>query len=483
MKNKIVSNFVWRLLERFGAQSVSFIVSIILSRLLDPEIYGTVALVTVIIAILGVFVDSGFSTALIQKKEVDDLDYSSVFYFSLFICITLYVVLFFVSPIIANFYNNTELTNIIRVLGLTLIISGFKSIQNAYVTRNMIFKKYFFSTLGGTIVSAIVGVVLAYLGYGVWALVFQSLANNLIDAIILWFTVDWKPKLMFSISRLTELFSYGWKLLISSLLDTTYNQLTQLIIGKKYSSSDLAFYNKGNQLPDATTSAILISIDSVLFPTMSKKQENKDDVKNICRKSIKISSYVLWPMMIGLTACSDNLIRLLLTDKWAPAIPYLRIFCIIYAFYPIHTSNLNAIKALGRSDLFLKLEIMKKVVGLTIILISMQYGVYAMALSTIISSVISQIINSWPNKKLLNYSYIEQIKDILPSLLLSTFMGIIVYCVNLLNLDYLIALIIQIMLGIIIYIGLSYLLKFDSFLYCFNVLKNIINKKKTKKNS
>lgn len=478
MKNKIVTNFLWRLLERFGAQGVTFIVSIILARLLDPETYGAIALVTVVITILNVFIDSGLGNALIQKKDADEIDFSTVFYFNIGICIILYAMLFYCSPIIAKFYKNVELIPVIRVLGITLIISGFKNIQNAYVSRNLLFKKYFFATIGGTVLSAVIGIWMAFNGYGIWALVVQDITNNLIDTIILWIAVEWKPKRVFSFTRLKALLNYGWKLLASALLDTIWNQLRQLIIGRKYASSDLAFYNKGNHFPQVTTSSITSSIDSILLPTMSKKQEDVSAVKEMTRKSIKIGSYVLWPMMIGLAACSDNLIKLLLTEKWMPVVPYLRIFCITYAFYPIHTSNLNAIKALGRSDIFLKLEIMKKIVGLTVILISMRYGVYAMALSTIASSLICQIINSYPNKELMDYKYIDQLKDLAPSLVLSLIMGIMVYSINYISLSSLLALIIQVVLGIIIYVGLSIITKNDSFIFCLNTLKVFKNRNK-----
>lgn len=469
--NVVVKNIGWRLLERFGAQGVTFVVSIILARLLDPSTYGLIAIVTVIISILNVFVSSGLGNSLIQKKDADDLDFSSVFYFNVIMCIFLYLLLFIFSSSIASFYNNDNLTLIIKVLGISLLISGFKNIQSAYVSRHLMFKKYFFSTLGGTVLSAIISIWMAYKGYGVWALVCQNLINHFVDTIILWITVGWKPKLMFSFSRLKKLFNYGSKMLLSSLLDTIWRQLRQLIIGKKYTAEDLAYYNKGSHFPEAAISSIIVSFDSVLLPVMANSQDNILDVKQLTRKSIRICSFVLWPMMIGLAACSDNLVKLLLTDKWLPAVPYLRLFCISYAFHPIHTSNLNAIKALGRSDIFLSLEIVKKIVGLVIILISMRYGVYAMALSTLISNVISQIINSWPNKKLINYKYMDQIKDITPSLLLSLFMGIIVYCVNFIGLNSFVTLMIQIILGIIIYIGLSYLLKIDSLLFCINIIK------------
>ena len=468
-KEKVASNFIWRLLERFGAQGVSFVVSIILARLLDTTTYGTVALITVITSILQVFVDSGLGSALIQKKNADDIDFSTVFYFNFFVCILLYSLLFFAAPFIAAFYRQEQITPVIRVLGVILIISGFKNIQNAYVSRNLLFKKYFFATLGGTVTAAFVGIWLAYKGYGVWALVIQNIVNQTIDTIILWITVKWRPKAVFSWKRLKKLYSYGWKLLISSLIETVWLQLRQLIIGKKYSADDLAFYNKGDEYPRILTTSINSSLDSVLFPVMSQAQDSQDEVKKITRKAIQVESYVLWPMMIGLAACAETVISVLLTDKWLESALYLRIFCITYAFYPIHTANLNAIKAMGRSDLFLKLEILKKIMGVMLLLVSMWISVKAMAYSLLLSSVASQIINSWPNKKLLNYSYIDQIKDIFPSAFLALIMGGAVYFLGYIRLPGIIVLVIQIVIGAIIYIGLSCILKIDS----FNSMKDI----------
>lgn len=269
IKNKTVSGLIWRFMERCGAQGVNFVVSIILARLLAPELYGTIALITVFTAILEIFVDSGMGNALIQKKDADDVDFSSVFYFNMLMCVVLYGVMFISAPYIAKFYKDSELTPIVRVMSLVLIISGLKNVQQAYVSRTMQFKRFFFATLGGTIVAAVVGIWMAYEGYGVWALVAQNLVNKVIDTTVLWFTVKWRPKLLFSIKRLKGLVSYGWKLLASSLLDTVYNNLRQLIIGKLYSSSDLAFYNRGKQFPNFVITNINTSIDSVLFPAMS----------------------------------------------------------------------------------------------------------------------------------------------------------------------------------------------------------------------
>lgn len=471
-KNKIFSNLIWRFAERCGAQFVAFIVSIVLARMLSPEVYGIVALITVFTTILQVFVDSGLGTALIQKKDADDLDFSTVFYANIVFCGILYLLLFWGSPLIAGFYNDASLIPLIRVLGLTIVVSGVKNIQQAYVSRNMMFKKFFFSTLGGTIVAAFAGITMAILGYGAWALVAQQVINVTIDTIILWLTVRWRPGKGFSVRRLKSLFSYGWKLLISSLLDIGYNNIRQLIIGKMYSSADLAYYNRGRQFPSFIVGNINSAIDSVLFPAMANVQDDRHNVKEITRKSIKVSVYVMAPLMLGLVFTADSIIELILTDKWITCVPYLRIFCITFIFWPIHTANLNAIKAMGRSDLFLKLEIMKKCVGIILLFSTMWFGTMAMAYSLLLSSVCSQIINSWPNRILLNYGYMEQIKDILPGIILSVGMGIVVWCVSLTGLPTLPLLFIQIVSGIMIYLVGSMLLKLDSFLYLKDILKS-----------
>lgn len=259
------------------------------------------------------------------------------------------------------------------------------------------------------------GIVLAYNGFGVWALVFQQLSNLTIDTLILWITVKWRPKKLFSISRFKSLFSFGWKLLVSGLLDTVYTNLQSLIIGKKYTSEDLAYYNNGQKIPNIVVTNMNTSIGSVLLPALSKEQGNPELVKAHMRRSIQVSSYILWPIMLGIAACSNSIIGLLLTDKWLPSVPYLQIACIYYALMPIHTSNLQAITAMGRSDLFLKMEIIKKVVGVIALLVSVQFGVLAIALSSILTGIVSTVINAWPNRKLLGYNYREQIKDIAPS--------------------------------------------------------------------
>lgn len=481
MKNNgIIKNFFWRFAERCGAQLVTFIVSIVLARILAPEDYGTIALITVFTNIMQVFVDSGLGTALLQKKDADDLDFSSVFYFNFVVCLVLYGVMFVAAPFIAAFYDDVTLTPLVRVISLTIVISGVKGIQQSYVSRNMLFKRFFFATLGGTIFSAVLGIGLAYAGFGVWAIVVQQLSNTTIDTLILWLTVKWRPKKMFSWQRLKGLLTFGWKLLASSLLNTVYNNLRSLIIGKLYSSADLAYYNQADKFPNVIVSNINSSIDSVLLPTMASAQDDHVRVKAMTRRAIKTSTYIMAPLMMGLAFCAEPVVRLVLTDKWLPCVPFLRIFCITYMFYPIHTANLNAINAMGRSDLFLRLEIIKKIIGMTILISTMWFGVMAMAYSLLLSGVLSQIINSWPNWKLLDYSYLEQLKDIMPGIILAVIMGCCVYLISLLGLSSAVTLLIQIPLGAAIYIGASAMLHLESFEYLMGIVKPVLDRMRKK---
>lgn len=475
-KMTVISNLIWRFAERCGAQLVSFVVSIVLARILAPEDYGTIALVTVFTAILQVFVDSGLGTALIQKKDVDEIDFSSVFYFNFAVCLILYLGMFAAAPFIADFYGDVTLVPVIRILSLTIVISGVKGIQQAYVSRNMLFKRFFFSTIGGTIFSAVLGIAMAYAGFGIWALVAQQLSNTFIDTLILWITVRWRPTKSFSWTRLKNLLSFGWKLLVSSLLDTAFNNLRNLIIGKMYSSSDLAFYNQGDKFPKVIVTNINASIDSVLLPTMSSAQDDKERVKQMTRRAIKTSTYVMAPLMMGLAFCAEPIVSLVLTDKWLPCVPFLRIFCITYMFWPVHTANLNAINAMGRSDWFLRLEIIKKIMGMTILLSTMWFGVMAMAYSLLLSSVLSQIINSWPNRKLLGYGYLEQVRDFAPGILLAVVMGICVYFIGFLHLPTIVTLLIQFIAGAALYIGVSAVLKLEEFEYLIGMVKSFLKK-------
>lgn len=475
-RKAVFSNLIWRFMERCGAQLVSVVVSFVLARMLDPAVYGLVAKVTIITSIMLVFVDSGMANSLIQKKDPDDLDFSSVFFFNVAFCLVLYVGLFFAAPLIAGYNGQPELTAIVRVLGLTVVVAGVKNVQQAYVSKTMQFKRFFFATLGGTAVSAAVGIAMAYKGFGVWALVAQQLSNVTINTCVLWLTVGWRPKAMFSLERLRTLLGYGWKLLASGLLDTVYNKLREIFIAVFYTDTDLAFYNRGNALPNLIVENINSSIDSVLLPVLSAEQDHAEQVREMTRRAIKVSSYIIMPLMMGLAVCAEPFVRFFLTEKWLPCVPYLRIFCFTYSFYPLHTANLNAIKAMGRSDLFLILEIVKKAVGITALLLTMRLGVYPMALSLLATSVLSQIINAWPNSRLLNYSYLRQLADLLPTILLAAAMGACVYPVSLLGLSDIVTLVIQVPLGVLVYVLGSKLLRIDSFEYLMSIVKKLVRR-------
>lgn len=474
---KILSGLFWKFSERILAQLVTLLVSIVLARLLSPDDYGLIALVTVFITLANVFVIHGFGSALVQKKDADNIDFSSVFYANIAFSIFLYFLLYIFAPLISEFYNNDIICPVVRVLGLRVPIAAVNSIQQAYVSKHMIFKKSFYSALLGAILSGIVGCSMAYMGYGIWALVGQYLTNSIVDTIVLWFTVKWRPNLVFSFKKVKSLLSYAWKLLASALLDTGYTQLRSLIIGKKYSTSDLAYYNQGQQYPQILVVNINTAISSVLFPVISKYQNDLTVVKKFTRRAIAISSYIMWPMMIGLCIVAEPLISIILTDKWLPCVPYLQIWCISYAFWPIHTANLEAIKAIGRSDIFLKLEIVKKIFGISLLLLTMNYGVMAIALSLIVSTIVSCFINSFPNKDLLNYGFKDQVIDMLPSLLISCLMAIVVYPLKWIISNSFILLVTQVLWGITSYILFSKLFKINSFEYLLNILIDMFLKK------
>lgn len=473
LKKTVISSLIWKFLERLGTQGIQFVVSIILARLLLPSDYGIITMIMVFTAIANAFVQSGFSTSLIQKKNSDELDFSSVFYTSFVIATICYLILFLTAPLIADFYQMPQITSILRVLAITLFFGAFNSVQNAKLSKDMKFKTLFFSSLGAIIVSGTTGITMAYLGFGAWALVGQQLANIIASTIILWFTSGWRPKIMFSLARVKGLFSYGWKIMCSSLIDTFYQNLYNLVIGKFYNSATLGNYNKGEQFPKLIAVNIDGAIGSVMLPAYAKEQERKDKVKKMVRRAIVTSSLIIFPLMLGLAVIAEPLVKILLTDKWLGCVPFMQILCIVYALYPINTANLQAIKALGKSDYFLKLEIIKKILGIIVLIITIPHGVYAMAVGQVIVTIISTMINAFPNYKLLSYSYFEQIKDVLPNLLIAILMFIIVYPIKCLINNVILLLTVQIIVGVVIYIIFMKVFKVEA----FNYLLDIINKR------
>ncbi len=472
-KQTIISSLIWKFLERIGTQLAQFVVSIVLARLLAPNDFGIIALVMIVIAIADVFVHSGLNTALIQKKDADELDFSSVFYASMGVATIIYTGIFFTSPFIAEFYGKTELVPVIRVLSLTLFLGVFNSIQGAYISKHMLFKKLFLRSIGAMIPSGILGIALAFCGFGVWALVAQQLSNVFLAVIIMWFTIPWRPRLQFSFTRLQGLFSFGWKLLLSSLLDTLYSKMRGLIIGKIFTPADLAFYDRGDRFPFLAVNNINNSIQSVMLPSISAIQDDKSQVKRLMRRAIVTSSFLIMPIMAGLAATAKPVTLILLGEKWLPCVPFMQIYCFIYCFYPIHTSNLSAINAMGRSDIFLKLEIIKKILGVSLILASLYIfrSPIGIAYGTLCNTLCCAFINAHPNKKLLNYGYLEQIRDILPSFILAILMGIIIHFIEFAGFNLYLTLVLQILIGFAIYMGTAKQLHLECLEYLIETVK------------
>lgn len=482
MSENVSKAIGWKLLERFGVQGVQFVLQIVLARLLTPEHYGALSIMIVFTSIANVFVQGGFSTALIQRKDVNEDDYSSVFWVSLLIAVALYISIFFLSPVIANFYNMPEIIAPFRILGLMLIPGAFNSVQLAKVSRAMNFKKIFISNLMGMVTAGGIGIVIACLGGGIWALVAQTLLNITVTCFVMLITVKWFPKFICNLKRVETLFKYGWKLLVSNVIDVLYQDLRSLVIGKKYDSGTLGYYNRGKQFPQFIINAINGAVQAVMLPALSKEQDDRTRIRMMMRNSIVISSYIIFPMMMGLAMVASPLISILLTDKWLPAVPYMQIYCFSLAFTPIHSCNLQAINAVGRSDIFLKLEIVKKTIGITALVIAVFCfnSPIAIALTGVFTTTISCFINAYPNKKLINYSYFEQMKDIIPSLLVTALMGACAYAITFISLGSWLTLIIQIVVGMVAYVAFSALFKLEGFRFIVVQVKGILDKKKNK---
>lgn len=481
LKKATITNIVWKLAERILAQVISLFVSIILARLLTPDEYSIVGIVAIFFSFANVIISGGLNTALIQKKDADAADYSSVLYLSVAVSGLIYALLFFLAPVIADIYHQALLIPIIRVMSLSLPVYAIKSVYCAYISSTLQFKKFFWSTLGGTIASAFVGVYMAINGYGAWALVAQQMTNTIIDTIILILTTKLQLVLSFSFARLKFLFNYGWKVFISTLIGVAYNEAIPLFLGIKFAPADLSFYTKGKNFPALISTTTTSSLSAVLFPVLAKYQDDREKLLNYTRQFIRVTSYVVFPLMLGFFAVSDNFILLLLTEKWLPASYYIKVFCIVFMFEIIHVGNCETIKALGRSDIFLVMEIIKKACYFVIIALFIFLGQTpeALALSSICCTVVvATIVNSYPNRKLIGYSYRLQIADLLPNLLCAAVMCIAVSLIGRIPLATFPSLFLQIFSGVAIYILLSIITKNPSFKYVLATIKENLSRQK-----
>lgn len=475
LKKKTFYGIIWKFMERFFAQGISLVVSIVLARLLGPEDYAPISIITIFFAFANIFISGGLNTSLMQKKNAEKEDYATVFTFSLAIAFLLYALLFAFAPIIANIYKQPILIPVFRVMSLVLIVNAAKSVLCAYISSHLQFKKFFFSTIVGTLISAIVGIVMAANGFGVWALVSQQITNSTIDTLILFLTTGVRFSLMISIDRLNEMFKFGVKMLIASFISTLYDEVSPLVIGLKFTPSDLSYYEKGRSFPSLINSAFNDSISAVIFPALAKVQDDKKMVLSFTRRFIQLSSFLIFPLMIGFLVVSDQFTITVLSEKWLGASVYIKIFCLCYLFNIIQNGNLQAIKAIGRSDIVLKLEIIKKsmyfIVLIFTILIS-KSPIFIAAVA-VINTVIATAVNTFPNRKLIDYSYRLQISDLLPNLIIALVMGGIVYVFGFyVNIDGAIKLLLQVLIGIGTYVGMAVATRNANFSYLISLIRN-----------
>lgn len=453
LRKKTTNGLLWSSVERFSNQGVQFLFSIVLARLLTPEDYGIVAMVVIFFAIAQTFVDSGFSSAIVRKKDRTESDLSTSFYFNIFVGLGFYILLFQCSPFIADFYDQPILSPIVKISGLTVLINSLCIVQQAQFTIRIDFKTQAKVTLTGTVISGILGILLAYLGYGVWALVWQGVTGSFVRMILFWILSKWRPRESFSKNSFHYLFGYGSKLLASGLLDTTYNNIYPIVIGKFYSPAQLGNFTRAQGWASLPSSNITGILQRVTFPVLTEMQDDDERLATNYRKLLRMSAFVVFPLMMLMAAIASPLIRVVITAKWDACVPYLQIMCFAMMWYPIHAINLNLLQVKGRSDLFLRLEIIKKVVGVSVMCVTIPLGVKAMCYGMIFTSVNALLINTYYTGKLINVGFIVQMKDLTPILITSIVSGIIsYYCLPFLNSD-----LIKIIISTIIYMGLYFL--------------------------
>ena len=480
LKKKTVSGLFWKMAEQIGSQLIRMLVMIVLARILMPEDYGAIALVTVFVSICDVILISGLASPLIQKKNADSLDFSTIFYCSITLGVILFAIVFLIAPGIAHFYDMEVLCPVLRVLAFGIIISSMASVQNAYVSRNMKFKTFFFATLIGLFVSGAVGIWMAYHGFGIWSLVGQTLTNQIVNLVVVFLFIHWLPTKEFSWDRLRQMWSFGWKIFIAALINNVFNDLRTILIGKVYTKQDLAYYNQGNAYPQMIVQTANSSINSVLFPAIAKIQDDIPAVKAFLRRSIKLGSFIIFPLLLGFATMAKPLVLLLLTEKWLPSVPYIQVMCLALFLSPISTPSQQAIKAMGKSDVTMKQELIKKSVYLGLIIIGLFISVWGVVIGSAVGEIWCVLVNTFPCRKYLNYSFRDQFKDIMPNLLTAGLMAIIVYLINLIAFSPLIALLIQIPLAFLLYIGVSALTKNESYVYLKNEVKTLIKKRTVK---
>ena len=474
-KATIIKSLIYKSLERFSVKGLGFVISILLARMLSPEVFGQIALITVVINLSLSIIEGGLGTALVQNKDVDEGDYSTVFYICMAMSVLITAIVFAGAPLVASYYKSPELLLPLRVYIFSVFFSSYASILMARMQREMRFKQILYCSLTATCVSGLLALVLAFAGAGIWTLVVYYFSHTVVNCLAMFAAVRWIPRLTFSVARAKVLYGFGWKMLASSLLCSLYYDLRSLIIGKRFSTEALGYYDRGNQIPFVISSALDSSVQSVMFPVLAKAQDDKGALRGILRRSLTLSAFLIIPAMIGLSAIADTFIRLLLTDKWLPSVVFMEVLCIGHAASALTAPNLVAIKAMGRSDIYMKLEFVRRVLMLAVLAITVFAFdfVIAMAYSFALSAWIDAIVCAIPSGRLLGYGVREQFKAVAKIILASVLMGVSVWAVGLLTMPLLLKLVAQIATGVIVYIILCWLLKVDSFLYILDQMKQM----------
>lgn len=478
LKQKTIKGLAWNSIQNFANRGIEFLLMIFMARLLSPKEYGILGLTSVFMTFASIFINSGFTNALIRKKETTHADFSTVFIFNNTISIVCYVIVFLIAPYVAEFYNLPILCPVLRVLGIQIIIQGLCTVQFTILKKNLQFKKLAKIYVSSNLISGFVGLYFAWKGYSVWALVIQALTSSVINTIVLWTTTKWHPTLLFSKESFQDLFGYGSKLLASNLINGIFSEIYPIVIGKFFSPAILGNYARARHWAKFPSSNLTGILQGVSFPVLAKIQDETDRLRDIYRRMIKTSCFIIFPLMTGLAAIAKPLTLVMIGPKWVFSATLLPLICFSLMWYPIHALNLNLLQVKGRSDLFLKLEIIKKLLSIVILCISIPLGIVAMCYFSILSSLISLFINTYYTGVLINVGFQKQMRDIFPTLLLSMIMfGIVLISIHFIENIY-VQLVVGILVGAIIFLGGSYLLKFPELKEVFVMYKDIKNRKK-----
>lgn len=461
LKGRTISGLKWSAYERVAAQGVTFVISIIIARILSPSDYGVVGMLAIFIGIANVFINGGFSSALIRKKDRSEVDFSTVFYYNIAVSCFFYLLLFFCAPLIARFYDTPILTKVTRVVGLNIIIGALAAMQRAKLVIAVDFKTQAKISLVTLTITGGLGILLAYMKFGVWALIFQHLATTTITTILLWYFIRWKPLGIFSKSSFRELFGFGSKIMLSGLLDTVYVNIYQLVIGKRYNATELGYYTRASGFAQLPSLEITHVFQRVTFPILSEMQDDLQRLAKNYRRLLKMSAFLVFPIMALLAALAEPVVRILLTDKWLPVVPLIQILCASHMFAPIHSINLNLLQVKGRSDLFLRLEIIKKLMVTAVLFVSFSFGVAAICIGMVFVSIVALIINTYYTGKIIQLGFLKQMKDIAPIMAISLIAGAIALACSFFIENAYMQLFIGGIAGVAFYMGIAFILKID----------------------